>query len=67
MSRSNSRSLDADSPPGSWRAALHPEGTCAACHQTECAHPDAIYQGAVPPAADRAQTLQRNRTTNRKD
>jgi len=45
--RSNSSAI-AYSPPGSWRAAMQPDATCAACRQTECAHPDAIYQGAVP-------------------
>lgn len=41
-----------DSPPGSWRAELaRREGQptrCAACGQSVCSHPDAIYQGIVP-------------------
>jgi hypothetical protein len=37
-----------DSPPGSWRAALEPNGSCAACRQRECSHPDVVYQGLVP-------------------
>ena len=64
--RSKPTTLD-ESPPGSWRAAMQPGATCAACHQTECAHPDAIYQGAAPPPGERADTLQIPRTTNRKD
>lgn len=36
------------SPPGSWRAALAPDASCAACGQAVCGHPDAIYQGVVP-------------------
>jgi hypothetical protein len=65
--RSKPTALGDDSPPGSWRAAMQPDSTCAACRQTECAHPDAIYQGTVPPPGERADTLQHNRTTNRKD
>lgn len=42
--------IDFASPPGSYRAALSPDGaSCAACGQNECAHPDAVYQGLVPP------------------
>jgi hypothetical protein len=41
--------VDTDSPPGSWRAALRPEGPpCAVCRQAECAHSDLEYAGLVP-------------------
>jgi len=44
--------IDRDSPPGSYRAALAPNAaSCRACGQHECAHPDAIYQGVIPVTA----------------
>jgi len=45
--------IDTESDPGSWRAALAPEGTrCAGCGERICPHSDAVYQGTVPLAAD---------------
>lgn len=41
--------IDRDSPPGSWRAALAPDGYCRACGQGTCDHSDLVYQGLVPP------------------
>jgi len=43
-----------DSEPGSWRGALalrEPGGrtACAACGQSVCEHPDAVWDGRVPP------------------
>ena len=40
--------IDVDSPPGSWRAAIEPGRGCKGCGQTVCNHPDAVYQGVVP-------------------
>ena len=40
--------IDTESPPGAYRASNAPDATCAACKQTICHHPDAIYAGAVP-------------------
>lgn len=48
MSREGTVTID-ESPAGSWRRALDPEGTCcAACGQNECRHSDLEYQGVVP-------------------
>lgn len=41
--------IDTLSPPGSFRAALAPNANCAACRQSLCDHPDAIYAGVAPP------------------
>ena len=42
--------IDTDSAPGSYRAALNPEGPrCAACGQGTCTHSDLVFHGVVPP------------------
>ena len=33
------------SAPGTWRAALAPDGFCRSCGQVVCDHPDALYLG----------------------
>lgn len=40
--------IDLSSSPGSWRSALAPNASCAACGQAVCDHADALYQGVVP-------------------
>lgn len=43
-----------ESPPGTWRAALTPDGPpCAVCRQNVCDHSDLEYQGLMPAPATR--------------
>jgi hypothetical protein len=44
------------SDAGSWRAALDPAASCAACSQSICAHTDVEYLGIVPPLTNPAPT-----------
>lgn len=42
--------IDRDSPSGSYRHALAPDGpSCAACGQNVCGHSDIEYQWLTPP------------------
>jgi len=50
--------IDTVSEPGAWKRAIgrgclaNAEARCKACGATDCAHPDPIFAGIVPPLRD---------------
>jgi len=51
--------IDTVSEPGAWKRAIgrgclaNAEARCKACGATDCAHPDPIFAGIVPPLRER--------------